>query len=159
MLIKSIDLATRQSDLSRVDLGLESPLPILSTGCSHQSMCGDKEFLFSSIQIGRLTAALTVLETGLIYKKTLFIRVSVPPNWAQYFVLSKTHSLPRILERFTKFQNIFQSPPRYLLVSLLETVLPTWFFLGMDSSQMSLSKVNYIHMTLLYFRKARTLVT
>lgn len=69
MLMKSIDLATRQSDLSRADLGLESPLLILSTGCSCQGMCGDKEFLFSSIQIGRLIAALTVLETGLIYKK------------------------------------------------------------------------------------------
>lgn len=56
--MKSMPLTIRQSDLPWADLGLESPLLILSTGYIHWGMSGDKEVLFSSTQIGRLPPAL-----------------------------------------------------------------------------------------------------
>lgn len=50
----------RPSDLPRADLGLESPLLVLSIGHIHWDMSGDKGVLFSSIQTGRLPPALTI---------------------------------------------------------------------------------------------------
>lgn len=61
-------LTTRQSDLPRANPELESPLLILKTGSTDWGVCGDKEVLFSSIQMRRLPPALTIWETRFIYK-------------------------------------------------------------------------------------------